>query len=95
LPLERIVSRAALLTEHLGKFRLWCQWRKARHEALDIGLKPLVLALEQGRITPEQAEPVFPRGDCQWWGFPSASLAFPKALALVIACIAWTIGGFV
>lgn len=67
LPLERVVSRAAQLTEHLGKFRLWCQWRKARHEALDIGLKPLVLALEQGRITPEQTEPVFQRGYYQWW----------------------------
>lgn len=67
LPLERVVSRAALLTENLGKFRLWCQWRKARHEALDIGLKPLVLALEQGRITPEQTEPVFRRGYYQWW----------------------------
>jgi very-short-patch-repair endonuclease len=67
LPLERVVSRAALLTEHLGKFRLWCQWRKACHGALDIGLKPLVLALEQGRITPEQTEHVFQRGYYQWW----------------------------
>ncbi|HMM37167.1 MAG TPA: DUF3320 domain-containing protein [Desulfovibrio sp.] len=67
LPLERSVRRAALLTEHLGKFRLWCQWCKARHEALGIGLKPLVLALEQGRITPEQTAPVFQRGYYQWW----------------------------
>lgn len=67
LSLERVVSRSAQLVEHLGKFRFWCQWRKARHEALDIGLKPLVGAMEQGRITPEEAGSVFQRGYYQWW----------------------------
>lgn len=65
--LEHAVSRAALLVERLSEFRLWCQWCKARHEAFDIGLKPLVLAMEQGRITPGQVEPVFQRGYYQWW----------------------------
>jgi len=65
--LERVASRSEELMEHLDKFRFWCQWCKARHEAIDLGLKPLVVGMEQGRITSDQAELVFQRGYYQWW----------------------------
>ena len=57
---DRIAAR------HL-ELRNWCQWRKRRAEAIDLGLRPLVNAVEAGGVPPEEIEDTFEAAYCAWW----------------------------
>lgn len=45
----------------------WCAWRRARAEALDLDLKPLVDALEAGIIESRDISEIFEAAYCTWW----------------------------
>jgi very-short-patch-repair endonuclease/DNA polymerase III delta prime subunit len=57
---ERIISNHHDLRD-------WCAWRRARAEALDLDLKPMVEALERGLIEPRDISEVFEAAYCAWW----------------------------
>lgn len=67
LPFESLERKALALLEQINGFRLWCQWSKARFEAINLGLGPIVQALEEGKINPLETEIIFKRGYYQWW----------------------------
>ncbi len=45
----------------------WCHWRAARDEAVKVGLQPIVVMLEQGKLAAHEVEPITRRGYYQWW----------------------------
>ncbi len=49
------------------RIRAWCAWQKVRQEASNVGLAPLVEALEQKKISPNDCERAFQTAYCRWW----------------------------
>ena len=45
----------------------WCSWQRRRSEAIDLGLKPLVDAVEAGHILPDEISATFEAAYCTWW----------------------------
>lgn len=45
----------------------WCVWRREREEAIGRGLKPLVDALEEGNLAPDEFEEYFQYSFANWW----------------------------
>jgi very-short-patch-repair endonuclease len=45
----------------------WCAWRKARREALVVGMGPLVAGIEDGRIAAGKTREIFETDYCRWW----------------------------
>ncbi len=45
----------------------WCAWLRRRAEAIDADLLPLVEAVEQGQIPPDEIEETFEAAYCAWW----------------------------
>lgn len=69
LSLDQVAARAAQACKHLQELRDWCSWQLRRQEAEDLGLLPLVNALERGRIPADKAEinRTFEAAYCTWW----------------------------
>lgn len=59
-------TTAAIASRHAG-LRSWCNWRRRRTEALDLGLGNLVDGIELGIVAPEEIEEVFYAAYCAWW----------------------------
>ena len=59
-------TAAAIQTRH-NELHEWCAWRRRRAEAIDADLLPLVEAVEQGRIPPDEIEKTFEASYCTWW----------------------------
>ena len=53
-------------TRH-SELNSWCAWRGRRSEAIDAGLLPLVQAVEEGRVTPDEIKKTFEAAYCSWW----------------------------
>ena len=51
----------------LGRAQGWCAWQGAAQAARDLGLGPLIEALEAGRIKPDRAEVAFEIAYARWW----------------------------
>lgn len=49
------------------KLHAWCAWRKARAEALSVGLGALVEALESGSVAQSAVADAFDVAYCRWW----------------------------
>ena len=49
------------------ELRAWCAWRRRRAEAMDLGLAPLVGAIEDGRVPVQEIEATFEAAYCHWW----------------------------
>ncbi|WP_199084323.1 DUF3320 domain-containing protein [Bosea sp. ASV33] len=47
--------------------RDWSVWCRARGRAVDLGLSPLVQALEDGSVAPAKAREAFSLGYARWW----------------------------
>ena len=45
----------------------WCAWQKAARAAEVAGLKPLIIALSAGRMSPGQIASAFELGYARWW----------------------------
>jgi len=49
------------------KLHAWCAWRKARNEAVNVGLEPLVVGIEQGLVELGKVQESFETDYCRWW----------------------------
>ena len=49
------------------KLHAWCAWRKARNEAVSLGLEPLVAGIEQGLVELGKVQEAFETDYCRWW----------------------------
>ena len=49
------------------ELRDWCAWLRRRTEAIDADLLPLVEAVEQSCIPPDEIEKIFEAAYCAWW----------------------------
>ncbi|WP_300672794.1 DUF3320 domain-containing protein [Desulfoluna sp.] len=45
----------------------WCGWRHRRTEAMDLGLSPLIKAIEKGLVPTEEIKKTFEAAYCAWW----------------------------
>ncbi|MHC5040220.1 MAG: DUF4011 domain-containing protein, partial [Planctomycetota bacterium] len=50
-----------------GKLREWCAWRRARKQALEASLQPIVEAFEAGKIAPGDLPRAFTHSFYRWW----------------------------
>lgn len=50
-----------------NRLNAWCAWRKARQQALALGLANVVTALEQGSVQPGRVKDAFETNYCRWW----------------------------
>ena len=58
---------ADAVTARHADLRNWCNWYRRKKEAQDLGLGPLVEAIEQGRVPVEEIEKTFEAAYCSWW----------------------------
>ena len=65
--LTQIRETVERIAHHHADLRDWCGWRKRRSEALDLELAPLVTAIENDAIKPEQINETFEAAYCAWW----------------------------
>ena len=55
-----------IIASHL-ELRGWCKWRERRATAVRLGLVPLVAAVEEKRVPPDEIEQTFEAAYCTWW----------------------------
>ena len=65
--LDVIRESAETIADRHAELKDWCTWRKRRDEALDLELRPLVDAIEQGRVATDNIEKTFEAAYCAWW----------------------------
>ena len=65
--LPQLREMADAIQARHNELRDWCTWRRRRGEAIDAGLLPLVEAVEQGRVPPDEIEETFETANCTWW----------------------------
>ena len=65
--LPRMRQTADTIQARQNELRDWCAWQKRRTEAIDADLLPLVEAVEQGRVSPDDLEKTFEAAYCTWW----------------------------
>jgi len=70
--LDRVRARLEAFAAHLGDLRPWCHFARVRREAQEVGLGPLVRALEgeasaDGPLPPEDLTPAFERSFREPW----------------------------
>ncbi len=56
---------AIIASEH--KLNAWCAWRKVSHQAMALGLSPIVAGLTNGALTPSAVRRAFETNYCRWW----------------------------
>jgi len=67
LPLSLVISQTRDLIQSESGLRAWCSWRKVCREAFAVGLKPLVLGIERGRVGPGTVRKTFETDYSRWW----------------------------
>jgi very-short-patch-repair endonuclease len=65
--LENIAFHVGEWKEHLGELRSWCHWRAVCHQAVDLGLNPIIEAYVSGGLPVDHIKKVFLRSFYQWW----------------------------
>ena len=65
--LEKLRETADAIAEKHKELHAWCDWRRRRHEAIDVGLLPVVEAIEQNWVAPEDLQQAFYAAYCAWW----------------------------
>ncbi|MBB5017183.1 very-short-patch-repair endonuclease [Chitinivorax tropicus] len=58
---------ALTIHQHAGQLKAWCDWQRARQEALSLGLQPLLTALEQGLLSGRELEDAFEISYARWF----------------------------
>lgn len=65
--LEELIGVCRELRGAQNKLNAWCAWRRARGEAVDLGLLPIVEALERGYLAPGEAQHAIWVNYARWW----------------------------
>lgn len=60
-------AQADAIASHSAKLNAWTHWRRARDEAISIGLLPLVEAVETGVVTPQDTVRAFEAAYARWF----------------------------
>lgn len=60
-------AQAASIVQNARRLRDWTNWRRVRADAMDVGLGPLVEALEAGRTIPSDASGAFELAYAYWF----------------------------
>ena len=71
--LDQVTGRLLQWKAASRELRDWCSWRRACQEASKLGLKPLVDAIEQGLVAPEDILRVFEANYARWWTMHAVS----------------------
>jgi very-short-patch-repair endonuclease len=61
----RAAAEAVVANE--ARLQAWANWQRARHDAVDAGLTPLVTAIEAGIVQPPDAVAAFETGYARWF----------------------------
>lgn len=67
LSLDKIKAAAETITSSEDRLRSWCTWRRVRQTAIQQNLEPLVIAIEEGRLTKGDVEPAFLTAYSKWF----------------------------
>ena len=67
IALDALCDRCEAIVRSESRLNAWCAWRKARDQALRIGLAGVVAGIENGAIGAGQASPAFETNYCRWW----------------------------
>lgn len=62
-----IRDKAAQVIRSEGRLNAWCAWRKARRQAISLGLASLVAAVEQGAVPAGHIREMFDTAYARWW----------------------------
>lgn len=62
-----IGDKAAQVINSQGRLNAWCAWRKARGQAIALGLAPLVAAAENGAVAAGNIREMFDTAYARWW----------------------------
>lgn len=65
--LSEVISLCKKIVENKHRLHKWCAWRRVRDQAIDLGLIPLVNALESGEVAVERLEDGFDAAYSRWW----------------------------
>lgn len=65
--LDAVLQLTAGLAAGHGRLHAWCAWLRVRGEALGLGLRPLVEAIEQGRVPAGAVQRSLEVNYARWW----------------------------
>lgn len=65
--LDALITASKQLAGAQQKMNAWCAWRRARNEAVDLGLRPVVDAIERGNIPASDAVRAIKVNYARWW----------------------------
>lgn len=65
--LDAIRDTADSIATRHAELHDWCGWRRRRTEAMDLGLAPLIEAIEKGLVPTEEIGETFEAAYCTWW----------------------------
>lgn len=65
--LENLTGTGRKLQASQHKLNAWCAWRRARAEAVDLGLLPIIQAIESGCIPAGAAQKAIEVNYARWW----------------------------
>jgi very-short-patch-repair endonuclease len=63
----QMIDKASDVLDTSNRLNAWCAWRKARHQALTLGLARVVEGLENGAIQLGRVKETFETDYCRWW----------------------------
>ncbi|SDW74070.1 DUF3320 domain-containing protein [Paracoccus sanguinis] len=66
VPLAQIAAEARAVADRDRRLNVWCAWAAAKREAETAGLRPLVVALEAGRVSHDMAHEAMLTAYCRW-----------------------------
>lgn len=64
---EALQAGAQAIIDHTAALHDWCSWQKARGEAIELGLAPLVDAIEKGAVPQGRVEAAFKTAYAYWF----------------------------
>jgi hypothetical protein len=61
------LSAAETVVAHETRLQAWANWQRARRDAIELDLEPLVTAIETGAVRPSKAVDAFETGYARWF----------------------------
>lgn len=67
MALDELLQRCNAIVQAENRLNAWCAWRKVCHQAVALGLAPLVSGIENGAISAGKVRRVFETTYSRWW----------------------------